>query len=201
MVHALSALFEKHFGTTPNLEYLTLNTLSDFHLEVCRFVGNTAVFLGVKKEDIWLLRAKSSAPISAFTIKFCNRFKVEKSDNISLINWYQFCQEAEKILQDAARILSVTKGNLFFPFDGSHVISSLQKLNKDIKDLPIQVRIINCLRNENIYFVGQLVQKRERYVMEINNFGRKSFNELKAYLEQEGLTFGMDVGDWKPPEK
>ena len=61
------------------------------------------------------------------------------------------------------------------------------------------MRSANCLKNDNIVYIGELVQKTESEMMRTPNFGRKSLNEIKAQLEAMGLSLGMEVPGW-PPE-
>ncbi|MBV8939207.1 MAG: DNA-directed RNA polymerase subunit alpha [Alphaproteobacteria bacterium] len=63
----------------------------------------------------------------------------------------------------------------------------------------LSVRATNCLKNDNIIYVGDLVQKTEAEMLKTPNFGRKSLNELKEKLSKIGLRFGMEVPGW-PPE-
>ncbi|WP_022854351.1 DNA-directed RNA polymerase subunit alpha [Thermodesulfatator atlanticus] len=76
-----------------------------------------------------------------------------------------------------------------------------QYLNKKIDELELSVRSANCLKNANIRYIGELVQKTESEMLKTKNFGRKSLNELKKILESMGLSFGMHIPDWKPPEE
>jgi DNA-directed RNA polymerase subunit alpha len=76
-----------------------------------------------------------------------------------------------------------------------------EKLNKHVNELELSVRSINCLQNANIGNIGELVQKTESEMLRTKNFGRKSLNELKEILEEMGLTFGMDIRGWTPPEE
>ncbi len=73
-------------------------------------------------------------------------------------------------------------------------------LDKKIDELELSVRSANCLKNANIRYIGELVQKTEAEMLKTKNFGRKSLNELKKILAEMGLSFGMEIPDWKPPE-
>lgn len=75
-----------------------------------------------------------------------------------------------------------------------------EKLNRQVNELELSVRSINCLQNANIRTIGELVQKTEPEMLRTKNFGRKSLNELKELLEAMGLTFGMDIKGWTPEE-
>ena len=66
-------------------------------------------------------------------------------------------------------------------------------------ELELSVRSANCLKNDNIVYIGDLVQKSEPEMLRTPNFGRKSLNEIKEVLGTMGLSLGMDVVDW-PPE-
>lgn len=73
-------------------------------------------------------------------------------------------------------------------------------LLKKVYDLDeLSVRATNCLKNDNIVYVGDLVQKTEAEMLKTPNFGRKSLNEIKEKLAKIGLKFGMEVPGW-PPE-
>lgn len=72
-------------------------------------------------------------------------------------------------------------------------------LLKKVDELELSVRSANCLKNDNIVYIGDLIQKSETEMLRTPNFGRKSLNEIKEVLAQMGLHLGMDVPNW-PPE-
>lgn len=72
-------------------------------------------------------------------------------------------------------------------------------LLRKVEELELSVRSANCLKNENIIYIGDLVQKSEPEMLRTPNFGRKSLNEIKEVLEIMGLTLGMVIDKW-PPE-
>lgn len=72
-------------------------------------------------------------------------------------------------------------------------------LLKKVDELELSVRSQNCLKNDNIVYIGDLVCKTEAEMLKTPNFGRKSLNEIKDILAGFGLKFGMDVDEW-PPE-
>ena len=74
-----------------------------------------------------------------------------------------------------------------------------RNLLKKVEELELSVRSANCLRNDNIVYIGDLVQKSEPEMMRTPNFGRKSLNEIKEVLNALNLTLGMEIQDW-PPE-
>ncbi len=72
-------------------------------------------------------------------------------------------------------------------------------LLKKVDELELSVRSANCLKNDNIVYIGDLIQKTEAEMLRTPNFGRKSLNEIKEVLTNMGLHLGMDVPNW-PPE-
>jgi DNA-directed RNA polymerase subunit alpha len=72
-------------------------------------------------------------------------------------------------------------------------------LLKKVDELELSVRSANCLKNDNIVYIGDLIQKTETEMLRTPNFGRKSLNEIKEVLAQMGLHLGMEVINW-PPE-
>ncbi len=74
-----------------------------------------------------------------------------------------------------------------------------RNLLRKVDELELSVRSANCLKNDNIIYIGDLVQKTEADMLRTPNFGRKSLNEIKEVLAQMGLHLGMEITDW-PPE-
>jgi DNA-directed RNA polymerase subunit alpha len=70
---------------------------------------------------------------------------------------------------------------------------------RKVDELELSVRSANCLKNDNIVYIGDLVQKSESEMLRTPNFGRKSLNEIKEVLSQMGLHLGMEINNW-PPE-
>ncbi len=74
-----------------------------------------------------------------------------------------------------------------------------KNLLRKVDELELSVRSANCLKNDNIIYIGDLVQKTEAEMLRTPNFGRKSLNEIKEVLSQMGLHLGMEITNW-PPE-
>jgi len=74
-----------------------------------------------------------------------------------------------------------------------------KNLLRKVDELELSVRSANCLKNDNIVYIGDLVQKSEQEMLRTPNFGRKSLNEIKEVLTNMGLHLGMFVAEW-PPE-
>ena len=75
-----------------------------------------------------------------------------------------------------------------------------ENLYRTVEDLELSVRSANCLKNANITYIGELVQRTEAEMLKTKNFGRKSLNEIKQLLEEMDLSLGMKIEDWEPPE-
>ena len=74
-----------------------------------------------------------------------------------------------------------------------------KNLLRKVDELELSVRSANCLKNDNIVYIGDLILKSENEMLRTPNFGRKSLNEIKEVLTEMGLSLGMDVPTW-PPE-
>ena len=85
------------------------------------------------------------------------------------------------------------------PVDDSDTNQLNRYLLKKVDELELSVRSANCLKNDNIIYIGDLVQKTEAEMLRTPNFGRKSLNEIKEVLSSMGLRLGMDIPGW-PPE-
>lgn len=71
-------------------------------------------------------------------------------------------------------------------------------LRRPVDDLELTVRSANCLKAENIYYIGDLIQRTENELLKTPNLGRKSLNEIKEVLAAHGLTLGMKLENWPP---
>jgi len=109
----------------------------------------------------------------------------------------------------AAKILK-EQLSVFINFDEGEVIPKAPevqeavKLNenlfKSVDELELSVRSANCLKNADIRYIGDLVQKTEAEMLKTKNFGRKSLNEIKEILSEMGLSLGMKLENWPPVE-
>jgi DNA-directed RNA polymerase subunit alpha len=76
-----------------------------------------------------------------------------------------------------------------------------ENLYRSVEELELSVRSANCLKNANIQFIGELVQRTEAEMLKTKNFGRKSLNEIKEVLAEMGLTLGMKLDGFVPTEE
>jgi DNA-directed RNA polymerase subunit alpha len=75
-----------------------------------------------------------------------------------------------------------------------------RSLLKKVDELELSVRSANCLKNENIFYIGDLIHRTESDMLKTPNFGRKSLNEIRQLLNSMGLSFGMNIPEWPPPD-
>jgi DNA-directed RNA polymerase subunit alpha len=92
---------------------------------------------------------------------------------------------------DEHQVYEVEEENDEVPFN--------KNLLKKVDELELSVRSSNCLKNENIFYIGDLIQRTENDMLRTPNFGRKSLNEIKELLAGMGLSFGASIDGW-PPE-
>jgi DNA-directed RNA polymerase subunit alpha len=114
--------------------------------------------------------------------------------------------EPQEAIQHAARILS-DQLSVFAAIEPSTVMAEEKRekappidpiLLRPVDDLELTVRSANCLKAENIYYIGDLIQRTETELLKTPNLGRKSLNEIKEVLAARGLTLGMKLENWPP---
>ena len=107
---------------------------------------------------------------------------------------------ASRILQDQLQpFINFDEPEIQHDQSSTEKLSFNSNLLKKVEELELSVRSANCLKNDNIIYIGDLVQKSESEMLRTPNFGRKSLNEIKEVLQQMELNLGMSVHDW-PPE-
>jgi DNA-directed RNA polymerase subunit alpha len=113
---------------------------------------------------------------------------------------------AAKILKDQLTVFTaideITKADGDNEPEVKTISGPNEHFNRTVDELELSVRSANCLKNADIYYIGELVQKTENEMLKTKNFGRKSLNEIKAVLVDLGLSLGMTVeGFVRPPRK
>jgi DNA-directed RNA polymerase subunit alpha len=111
----------------------------------------------------------------------------------------------EEAVRQSARIL-VEQLSVFAALEGTSEPTISQRtspsvdpiLLRPVDDLELTVRSANCLKAENIYYIGDLIQRTENELLKTPNLGRKSLNEIKEVLAARGLTLGMKLENWPP---
>lgn len=112
--------------------------------------------------------------------------------------------DPDEAVRFAARIL-VDQLSMFADLEGTHEELPMPSapqvdpvLTRPVDDLELTVRSANCLKAENIYYIGDLIQRTETELLKTPNLGRKSLNEIKEVLAGKGLTLGMKLENWPP---
>ena len=153
-----------------------------------------ALFSPVKKVSYQVGNARvgERTDLDKLTLEIETNGAVTPDDSVAL---------AARILQDQLQ--------LFVNFDEPTVaqpraqeedeLEFNRNLLRKVDELELSVRSANCLKNDNIIYIGDLVQKTEAEMLRTPNFGRKSLNEIKEVLAQMGLHLGMQIANW-PPE-
>lgn len=110
----------------------------------------------------------------------------------------------EEAVRQSARIL-VEQLSVFAALEGAEPSIEAARtppvdpiLMRPVDDLELTVRSANCLKAENIYYIGDLIQRTENELLKTPNLGRKSLNEIKEVLASRGLTLGMKLENWPP---
>lgn len=106
-----------------------------------------------------------------------------------------------KILVEQLAVFAQLEGGELAAFDSSAPRGSQQFdpiLLRPVDELELTVRSANCLKAENIYYIGDLIQRTENELLKTPNLGRKSLNEIKEVLASRGLTLGMKLESWPP---
>jgi DNA-directed RNA polymerase subunit alpha len=112
--------------------------------------------------------------------------------------------DPEEAIRYAARVL-MDQLSVFADLEGTEPVdvklpeeSIDPVLLRPVDDLELTVRSANCLKAENIYYIGDLIQRTETELLKTPNLGRKSLNEIKEVLATRGLTLGMKLENWPP---
>ncbi len=107
---------------------------------------------------------------------------------------------AARILQDQLQLfINFEEPQLAIREEARDELPFNKNLLRKVDELELSVRSANCLKNDNIIYIGDLVLKSEAEMLRTPNFGRKSLNEIKEVLSQMGLHLGMEIATW-PPE-
>ncbi|HEX7747390.1 MAG TPA: DNA-directed RNA polymerase subunit alpha [Bordetella sp.] len=110
-------------------------------------------------------------------------------------------RQSARILMDQISVFAALEGAAESSY-GSDARGSAPQIDpvllRPVDDLELTVRSANCLKAENIYYIGDLIQRTENELLKTPNLGRKSLNEIKEVLAARGLTLGMKLENWPP---
>ena len=129
-----------------------------------------------------------------------DRLVVEIETN-GAINAEDAVRSSAKILVEQLAVFAQLEGNELAAFDSPAPRSAQQFdpiLLRPVDELELTVRSANCLKAENIFYIGDLIQRSENELLKTPNLGRKSLNEIKEVLASRGLTLGMKLESWPP---
>ncbi len=109
---------------------------------------------------------------------------------------------AKILVEQLASFAQLDSGEHPFPAAGGTTRASGATFDpillRPVDELELTVRSANCLKAENIYYIGDLIQRTENELLKTPNLGRKSLNEIKEVLASRGLTLGMKLENWPP---
>jgi DNA-directed RNA polymerase subunit alpha len=112
----------------------------------------------------------------------------------------ELIRRAATILQHQLSVFAELR--LVDPSEGKHEEDSIDPiLLRPVDDLELTVRAANCLKAEQIYYIGDLVQRTENDLLKTPNLGKKSMTEIKSVLLSRGLNMGMQIENWPPTDK
>ena len=197
----------------PELTICNLDEKTKFHMELTVKKGKGYVPADKNKEPdapLGLISIDSLfSPVKqvSYQINSAREGKSLDYDQLKMTVKTNGSVNAEDAIAYAARIFQ-DQLSLFINFEEPKEVISTKKetepeFNKNllrrVDELELSVRSMNCLKNDNIIYIGDLVQKTESEMLRTPNFGRKSLNEIKELLTAMSLYLGMEIPNW-PPE-
>jgi len=142
----------------------------------------------------------------SYTVENAREGKSLDYDKLAMVVETDGSIPAEDAVAYAARIFQ-EQMSLFINFEEPKVVEIKPQITepefnknllKKVDELELSVRSMNCLKNDNIVYIGDLVQKTEPEMLRTPNFGRKSLNEIKEVLSSMSLYLGMEIPNWPP---
>ena len=142
----------------------------------------------------------------SYTVENAREGKSLDYDKLAMVVETDGSIPAEDAVAYAARIFQ-EQMSLFINFEEPKVVEKKPQITepefnknllKKVDELELSVRSMNCLKNDNIVYIGDLVQKTEPEMLRTPNFGRKSLNEIKEVLNSMSLYLGMEIPNWPP---
>ena len=197
----------------PDLVICNLDENTNFHMEMTVGNGKGYVSANLNKPEeppLGLIPIDSLfSPVKkvSYSVSTAREGKALDYDKLTMEVETNGSISAEDALAYSARIFQ-DQLSMFVNFDEPQevTISETPKepefnrnLLRKVDELELSVRSMNCLKNDNIIYIGDLVQKSEGEMLRTPNFGRKSLNEIKEILNGMSLYLGMEIPNW-PPE-
>ena len=197
----------------PELVICNLDENTNFHMEMTVGNGKGYVSADMNKPDeppLGLIPIDSLfSPVKkvSYSVSTAREGKALDYDKLTMEVQTNGSISAEDAVAYSARIFQDQLG-MFVNFDEPQEVIVREKatepefnknLLRKVDELELSVRSMNCLKNDNIIYIGDLVQKSEGEMLRTPNFGRKSLNEIKEVLTGMSLYLGMEIPNW-PPE-
>ena len=196
----------------PNLVICNLDENTNFHMEL--YVGNGKGYVSAEQNKpeeppLGLIPIDSLfSPVKkvSYSVSTAREGKALDYDKLTMEIETNGSISAEDALAYSARIFQ-DQLKMFINFDEPQEIKIQeqptepefnQNLLRKVDELELSVRSMNCLKNDNIIYIGDLVQKSEGEMLRTPNFGRKSLNEIKEVLSGMSLYLGMEIPKWPP---
>ena len=205
--------------TTPNIEILNpdlvicnLDENTNFHMEMSVNNGKGYISAEMNKPEeppLGLIPIDSLfSPVKkvSYSISTAREGKALDYDKLTMEVETNGSISAEDAVAYSARIFQDQLG-MFVNFDEPQEVIIREQptepefnknLLRKVDELELSVRSMNCLKNDNIIYIGDLVQKSEGEMLRTPNFGRKSLNEIKEVLTGMSLYLGMEIPNWPP---
>ena len=196
----------------PDLVICNLDEKTNFHMEMTVETGKGYVPASMNKPEeppLGLIPIDSLfSPVKkvSYSISTAREGKALDYDKLSMEVKTNGSISAEDAAAYSAKIFQ-DQLNMFVNFDEPQEVIVREKpsepefnknLLRKVDELELSVRSMNCLKNDNIIYIGDLVQKSEGEMLRTPNFGRKSLNEIKEVLNGMSLYLGMEIPNWPP---
>ena len=196
----------------PDLVICNLDENTNFHMEMTVGNGKGYVSANMNKPDeppLGLIPIDSLfSPVKkvSYSVSTAREGKALDYDKLMMEVETNGSISAEDAIAYSARIFQDQLG-MFVNFDEPQEVVTRDKpaepefnknLLRKVDELELSVRSMNCLKNDNIIYIGDLVQKSEGEMLRTPNFGRKSLNEIKEVLTGMSLYLGMEIPNWPP---
>jgi DNA-directed RNA polymerase subunit alpha len=197
----------------PDQHIATLSKDGDLDMEMVVRHGKGYIPAEKNKDD---LQPVGTVPIDAifspirkvnYTVTHARVGQVTDYDSLTLEVWTDGSVRPDDAIAYAARILQ-DQLTIFINFEEEPIVMGPEQveekprfnenLYRSIEELELSVRSSNCLKNANIKYIWELVQKTEAEMLKTKNFGRKSLNEIKEILTEMGLSLGMKLEQFPP---
>jgi len=196
----------------PDLVLCHLDENTKFHMELIASIGKGYRPAEKNKNEdspLGLIAIDSLfSPVKkvSYTVENAREGKSLDYDKLAMVVETDGSIAGEDAVAYAARIFQ-EQMSLFINFEEPKVVETKPQITepefnknllKKVDELELSVRSMNCLKNDNIVYIGDLVQKTEPEMLRTPNFGRKSLNEIKEVLNSMSLYLGMEIPNWPP---